>query len=136
MVRENVDHPGELRVMMEEVAEKAAHRAAYSMSREVQLEMLRMEQRIQTEISGETKRFLIELLDMKPSDHAVEHRNLHELNEAWRDFQRTIMKKIISVVVAGALLVIAANNGLESITKLKNDNQEIPSPANREGNVK
>lgn len=111
--------------MMEEVAEKAAKQAAQSVSRDIQLEMLRMEQRVRSEIAKDTKALFVEFLGMNPNEHAIEHRDMHDLNKHWKEFQSVIIKKVTSIVVTGALLVALATNGLPDIIKPKNENQAI-----------
>lgn len=125
---------GDLRTMMEEVAEKAAKQAAQTVSNEVQLEMLRMERRIRAEIIADTKALFQEFLGMKPSEHAIEHRDMHDLNEKWKEFQAAIVKKVIGTVMAGALLVALAGSGIHSLIKTKPVDQFITPRDHRDNN--
>lgn len=101
---------GELRNMMEEVAEKAAKRAADLTSANLKLQMYEMQQRINEEFEAKLR----EYFGMSAQDHAIEHSKMRRVVESIDSIKGDFFKKIaVFLLTFGLLGIGAATSGFD-----------------------
>lgn len=117
---------GELRDMIEKVAEKAAKDAAENVSNKLHLEMMEMERRMEKNLLNQFDSKLKEYFGMTPQEHAIEHDRMKKLYTAWEGISNALWKKIamaIIVIALGATGVNIANSEPAIINKVGSQEQ-------------
>lgn len=119
----NCSNSGELRAMIEDVADKAAKNAAASVAKDLKIEMLQMETRIEEKIVGRVELKLQEHFGMTPQEHAIEHDRMRKIYNTWAGLSTAFWKKVI---VGVAVIGLGAAAG--TFVEIKALPQSKPSP--------
>lgn len=93
----------ELRKMIDQVAEKAAKDAAENVSRQLHMDMLEMEHRLEKQLLKEFDSKLKEYFGMTPQEHAIEHDRMKKMYGAWEGISSAFWKKITLGILLAAL---------------------------------
>lgn len=115
----------ELLKAMDDVAEKAAKRAAESVHQQMKYELLELEQRLEARLGQQIR----DTLGVDVKEHYAQHKRIGEFLESVNDFWGGIIKKSAEYMVAGvigALLLAFSMRG--EVTKTASDNYPVRTP--------
>ncbi len=88
----NCDNSGELLKMMDEVAQKAADRAADKVHQGIKLEMVQMEHRIKEDMGSRIDSWM----GMKSRDHYAQHAELTKMLQMQHRVESSIKQRILT----------------------------------------
>ncbi len=94
---------GELRKVVEEVAEKAAQSAVEKMHLQLRLDLSAMEQRISNDVSDVIDDRIHKALGMSPQDHVIQHDRLRRTGEFFGDLRSSFWKRAVLIVIFAGL---------------------------------
>lgn len=94
---------GELRRVVEEVAEKAAQSAVDKVHLQLQLELAAMERRISNDVSEVIDNRVQKALGMSPQEHIIQHDRLRRTNDFLGGLQLAFWKKALLVILFAGL---------------------------------
>lgn len=100
---------GELRVMIDEAAEKAATRVADKLASELKVEILNRDKELRVEISEMIDQKFRDYFGMTPQQHLVEHSQIKLHLEFLRSIWVNIGKKLGLAIILGSLAFIGAS---------------------------
>lgn len=125
-----------IRAMMEEVADKAAKTAAQSVSNEIRLEMLQMEQRLRSEIMRDMRNTLNEALGMKPTEHAVQHSEMSKVVKDVEALKGNLLSRVLTIILTASLAIAGGKaTGVFDSSKAAFVQQAPPRDKNRENDA-
>jgi len=116
---------GELRRVVEEVAEKAANAAAEKMRLQVQLDLMDMERRLSADLAHTVEDRINNALGMTPQEHIIQHDHLRRANDFFGGVQMDFWKKILLVLTFGAMAFIGGYAADYKVTKVLKSDQAI-----------
>jgi hypothetical protein len=116
---------GELRRVVEEVAEKAANSAAEKMRLQVQLDLMDMERRLSADLAHTVEEKINRALGMTPQEHIIQHDQMRRTNDFFGGVQTDFWKKIILVLAFGAIAFIGGYAVDYRVTKAVKSDQAI-----------
>lgn len=117
---------GELRKVVEEVAEKAAQSAVEKMHLQLRLDLSAMEQRISNDVSDVIDDRIQKALGMTPQDHVIQHDRLRRTGEFFGDLRMSFWKKgLMLLIFAGIAFLGGYSADLKSLKFSKTDQPAI-----------
>lgn len=94
---------GELRTVVEEVAEKAASSAVEKVHLQLRLELAEMERRISSDVSDVIDDRISKALGMTPQEHIIQHDQIRRTNSFFSGLQTDFWKKLLMFILLGGL---------------------------------
>lgn len=96
---------GELRKVVEDVAEKAAERAVDTMYYKLKADFAEMEKRISNDISDRVDARIQDFLGMTAQEHIIQHDRIKQTNDLFGGIRSAFWKRVItSVLLVGMAL--------------------------------
>lgn len=124
-LRDNHELSGELRRVVEEVAERAANSAAEKTRLRIQLDLMEMEKRLSHDLSNVVEDRIQKALGMTPQDHIIQHDQLRRANDFFGGVKTDLWKKILLAIFFGGMVFFAGYATDLKITKAPKADQAI-----------
>ena len=102
-LRDNYELSGELRRVVEEVAERAANSAAEKTHLRIQLDLMEMEKRLTRDLSDIVEEKIEKALGMTPQKHIIQHAQFQRTNDFFGGLQTDLWKKILLILIFGGM---------------------------------
>lgn len=94
---------GELRAVVEEVAEKAANSAVEKMRLRIQLDLLEMEKRLSQDVTDTIDDRIQKALGMTPQEHIIQHDQIRRTSDFFGGLNMAFWKRALLALIFGGL---------------------------------
>lgn len=94
---------GELRQVVEDVAQKAAERAVEAVYWRLKADLIESEKRLTRELTDRVDSRLRDALGMSPQDHIIQHDRMQEAGRLIESVKEAFWKRIVTALIIAAL---------------------------------